>query len=263
MDLGLKDRVALVTGASKGLGRAVAQALAAEGAKVCICSRDEAAIRQAAAAIAAATGAQVVPVAADVSTAAGVQRAVAAAQEAFGRIDILVSNSGGPRPGAFLELDDDAWYGAVDLLLMSAVRLARAVLPGMVERRWGRVLFVTSGSVKSPIPNLVLSNSIRAAVAGLAKTLANEVTRHGVTVNCLAPGRIDTDRVRSLDEDTARRTGQSLAEVQAHWQRTIPAGRYGTPEEFGRAAAFLCSEAASYISGVYLMVDGGQVNTLL
>lgn len=263
MDLGLSGRIALVTAASKGLGRAVALALAQEGADVAICSRDEAQIREAAEEIRDATGVRVLARVADVSRKEHIDALIAAVQAEYGRIDILVSNSGGPPPGRFLELDDGAWQKAVDLLLMSAVRLARGVLPGMQERGWGRILFITSGSVKQPIQNLILSNSVRAAVTGMAKTLAGEVGRHGITVNCLAPGRIDTERVRSLDENTAARMGRTPAEVRAALEAAIPLGRYGHVNEFGRVAAFLCSEAASYITGSTVVVDGGNINTLL
>lgn len=263
MDLGLAGKTALVTAASKGLGRAVALALAREGAQVAICSRDGEALRQAAEEIRSATGRDVLFRTADVSRKEDIDALVQAVRAEYGHIDILVSNSGGPPPGRFLELDDGAWQAALDLLLLSAVRLARAVLPEMQTRGWGRLLFVTSGSVKQPIQNLVLSNSIRAAVTGMAKTLAGEVGRYGITVNCLAPGRIDTERVRSLDRDTAARTGKTPEQVRAALESAIPLGRYGHADEFGRVAAFLCSDAASYISGSTIVVDGGSTNTLL
>ncbi|MCG0238356.1 MAG: SDR family oxidoreductase [Firmicutes bacterium] len=262
MDLGLHGKVALVTASSKGLGRGVAEALAQEGADLILCARDEAALKETAAAISAATGRQVLAVKADVSRPEEIERLVAAGQERFGHIDILVANAGGPRPGKFLELSDADWQAAFELTLMSAVRLTRAVLPGMLARRWGRILYITSSSVKQPIPNLLLSNSLRAAVTGMAKTLSAEVAGHGVTVNCLAPGRIDTDRVRFLDAETARQRGITAEEVRREQEARIPAGRYGDPLEFGRAAAFLCSEAAGYITGVTLQVDGGLINTL-
>lgn len=263
VELGLTGRVALVPAASQGLGRAVARRLALAGADLCICSRNEAAIAAAAAELARESGRRVVAVAADVSTAAGVAEVTGTALREFGRVDVLVSNSGGPRPGTFQALGDGDWQAAVDLLLLSAVRLTRAVLPGMQAQRWGRVLYITSGTVKVPIENLILSNSIRAAVTGMARTLANEMGRHGITVNCLAPGRVDTERVRYLDREAAERTGQTAAAIQQGHVARIPLGRYGDPDEFGRAAVFLCSEAASYISGVTLMVDGGGINTLL
>lgn len=263
MDLGLKGKVALVAAASQGLGRAVARQLALAGADLCICSRSAASVTAAARELARESGQRVVAVAADVSTAAGVAEVTGTALRELGRVDILVANSGGPRPGSFQSLTDDDWQAAVDLLLLSAVRLTRAVLPGMQEQRWGRVLYITSGTVKVPIQNLILSNSIRAAVTGMARTLANEMGPHGITVNCLAPGRLDTERVRYLDRDTAERSGQTAGAVREGHAGRIPLGRYGDPDEFGRAAAFLCSEAASYISGVTLMVDGAGTNTLL
>lgn len=263
MDLGLQGKVALVTAASKGLGRGIAMELAREGAHLCICAREEGAIAATAAEIRQQTGARVLARTADVANPADIAALVAAARAEFGGIDILVSNSGGPPPGQFKELNDDQWLAAVNLLLMSAVRLTRAVLPDMEQKGWGRILYVTSGSVKQPIKNLILSNSIRAAVTGMAKTLAGEVARQGITVNCLAPGRIDTDRVRQLDEVNARRAGKTVEEIRAGFAQTIPAGRYGTVEEFGRAAAFLCSTAASYVTGTTFLVDGGNVNTLV
>lgn len=263
MQLGLNGKVALVTAGSKGLGRGVAEALAREGADLILSARDEVILMGAAETIRRETGRKVLAVPGDVSKAEDIERLVAAGRQEFGHIDILVANAGGPRPGKFLELDDAAWQAAFELTLMSAVRLARAVLPDMQARKWGRILFITSGSVKQPIKNLILSNSLRAAVTGMAKTLASEVAAEGITVNCLAPGRIDTDRVRFLDADAAQRQGKSPAEIKAQYEAAIPAGRYGDIAEFGQAAAFLCSAAASYITGVTLQVDGGLINTLL
>lgn len=263
MDLGIKGKVALVTAASKGLGRGIALELAREGAHLCICSREETGVQAAAAAIRQETGARVLALAADVSNQADIERVVAAARAEYGSIDILVSNSGGPPLGQFKELTDDHWLGAVNLLLLSAVRLTRAVLPDMEAKGWGRILYVTSGSVKQPIKNLILSNSVRAAVTGMAKTLAGEVARQGITVNCLAPGRIETDRVRQLDEGNAKRSGKSLDEIKAGYAQSIPAGRYGTTEEFGKMGAYLCSGAAAYVTGTTVLVDGGNVNTLV
>ncbi|HEY8345740.1 MAG TPA: SDR family oxidoreductase [Symbiobacteriaceae bacterium] len=263
MDYGLQGKIALVTAASRGLGRATALALAREGCDLAICSRDEAAINEAAEAIRKETGRRVLAMVADVRRAEDIQRLVDATLAEYGGVDILVSNTGGPPPGQFQDFDDQAWQEAFENLLLSAVRLTRAVLPSMRARGGGRIIYITSGSVKQPIPNLILSNSLRAAVTGMMKTLSAEVARDGITVNCVAPGRIDTERVRSLDENTARRTGKDPAQVRAETAAQIPAGRYGTPEEFGNAVAFLCSQAASYITGVTLLVDGGAVNTLV
>lgn len=263
MQFGLAGKVALVTAASKGLGRASALGLAREGCDLAICSRDEAAIQAVAEEIRQQTGRKVLALTADVSRAADVERLMAATMETYGGVDILVSNTGGPPPGQFMDFDDAAWQGAFDNLLMSAVRLTRAVLPGMQNKGWGRILYITSGAVKTPIPNLMLSNSLRAAVTGMMKTLASEVAKDGITVNCVAPGRIDTERVRFLDSDAARRSGRDAAAIQAERAAGIPAKRYGTPEEFGNAVVFLASEPASYVTGSTLVVDGGAINTLL
>jgi 3-oxoacyl-[acyl-carrier protein] reductase len=263
MELGLQGKVALVTAASKGLGRASAEALAREGCDLIICSRSEAAIGEVAAAIRQETGRRVVALQADVTKKEDIDRLFAEAVGTFGGIDILVSNTGGPPPGQFMDHDDAAWQAAFESLLLSAVRLSRAAIPLMRARGGGRILYITSGTVKQPIANLILSNSLRAAVTGMMKTLASEVARDGITVNCVAPGRIDTARVRSLDEDIAQRTGKSLEAVRTDWAGRIPAGRYGTPEEFADVIAFLASDRASYITGSTIVVDGGFINTLV
>jgi 3-oxoacyl-[acyl-carrier protein] reductase len=260
MDLGLRGKTALVAAASKGLGKAVARALAQEGANVAIFSRDDAAIQAAAQEIesVAADGAQVLALSADVTNPADVERVVRAAVERFGGVDILYNNAGGPKPGYFDTLADEDWQQAFELNLMSAIRLTRACLPYMRQKRWGRIITGTSSSVKQPIENLMLSNSIRSATTAWSRTLADQVAGDGITVNTLAPGRIKTERTVQLDEDTARRTGRSLDEIIRERLAAIPVGRYGDPAEFGAAAAFLASEQASYITGVTLLVDGGQ-----
>ena len=260
MDLGLRGKTALVAAASKGLGEAVARALAQEGANVVIFSRDEAAIQATAREIEgiAADGAQVLALAADVTNPMDVERVVRAAAERFGGVDILYNNAGGPKPGYFDALSDEDWHQAFSLNLMSAIRLTRACLPYMRRKRWGRIITGTSSSVKQPIDTLMLSNSIRSATTAWSKTLADQVAGDGITVNTLAPGRIKTERTVQLDEDTARRTGKSLDEIMRERLAAIPMGRYGDPAEFGAAAAFLASEQASYITGVTLLVDGGQ-----
>ncbi len=263
MQFGLQGKVALVTAASKGLGKASAMGLAREGCDLAICSRDREAIEQVAAEIREATGRRVLALQADVSKAADVDRLVAATLEAHGSIDILVSNTGGPPPGYIDDLDDAAWQGAFDNLLMSAVRLTRAVLPSMRARGWGRLLYITSGSVKQPIHNLLLSNSLRAAITGMMKTVSTQVAKEGITANCVAPGRIDTERVQFLDTVTGKSVGKSGDQMRTEWFGRIPAGRYGTPEEFANAVVFLASDAASFITGTTFMVDGGQINTLV
>jgi 3-oxoacyl-[acyl-carrier protein] reductase len=260
MDLGLRGRTAIVAAASQGLGKAVAQALAVEGANVVMFSRNAAAIEAAASdvrASAASSGAKVTGLTADATLLADVERVVKITVDTFDGADIVFSNAGGPRPGVFDSLSDADWYSAVDLNLMSAIRLTRLCLPRMRSRRWGRVIVSTSYSVKQPIPNLMLSNAVRSATTAWAKTLSDEVCPHGVTVNTIAPGRIATERIRQLDNVIAEQMRRPIEDVERQSQSEIPARRYGRPEEFGAAAAFLASEQASYISGVTLLVDGG------
>ncbi|HEV7836828.1 MAG TPA: SDR family oxidoreductase [Gemmatimonadaceae bacterium] len=263
MDLGIRGKVALVSASSRGLGRAIAEELAAEGANLVVCARGEETLSQTAGEIRKHSGVEVLDVAADVSDPAGLDRVVAAALRKFGRVDILVTNSGGPPSGPFESLSPEMWDGAVRLLLTSAVGLARAVLPGMKERRWGRILNVTSIAVKQPIENLMLSNSLRAAVTGFARTLANEVAPFNVTVNNLMPGYTRTDRVEQLAQAAAERSGASAKDTFAKWEKEIPMGRLGEPREFAALAAFLASERASYITGSSIAVDGGWIRALL
>lgn len=258
MEFGLRDRVAWVTAASKGLGFASAMALAREGCDLAICSRSDDAIAAAAECIRRETGRKVLALAADVTRKEDLDRFVAAALNEYQRVDVVVSNTGGPPAGGFLDFDDDAWEGAFHSLLMPAVRLSRAAIPSMRERGYGRLIYITSSGVKEPIPNLILSNSLRAAVTNMMKSLAREVAPFGITVNTVAPGRIHTDRVDSLDEGMAARTGKTIEEVRREHFGRIPAGRYGRPEEFGQIVAFLASEAAGYITGSAIQVDGGM-----
>ncbi|WP_151087488.1 SDR family oxidoreductase [Hymenobacter baengnokdamensis] len=262
MDLGLKGKVALVAAASKGLGRAVAEELAAEGATLVLCARTDETLQQTCAAIRRATGAQVLGVAADVANPADVARVVQAAMAQFGQIDILVTNAGGPPAGTFEQHDAAAWDAATRLLLTSVVELTRAVLPGMKARGWGRILNVTSISVKQPIGNLLLSNSLRAAVTGMARTLANEVAADGITVNNILPGYTRTERVEHLAGAAAAREGITSEQATERWTKEIPMGRLGEPREFAALAAFLCSERASYITGTSTAVDGGWLRGL-
>lgn len=263
MDLGLQDRVALVGGASRGLGRAVAEALAAEGADVVITARGEEALRETADAIAAASGRRAVPVAADLATEAGIDTVVRAATDAFDRVDILVTNTGGPPAGSFESHDAETWHAATRLLLDSAVGLVRRVLPGMRQSGWGRIVAITSIAVKQPIDDLVLSNSLRAAVTGFARTLANEVAPSGVTVNCVMPGYTRTERLADLADSNAQSRGTSRDEEWARWETEIPMHRLGEPEELAALVAFLCSERAAYITGTSIPVDGGWIRALL
>jgi 3-oxoacyl-[acyl-carrier protein] reductase len=263
VDLGLKGRVALVAAASRGLGRAVADELAAEGASLIICSRKAETIKETANEIATATGAEILALPCDVSKADEVAALVRAGIERFGRIDILVTNGGGPPAGPFESFSIDAWEAATRLTLFSAVELARHVLPGMKERGWGRILNITSIAVKQPVDNLILSNSLRAAVTGFARTLANEVAAFGVTVNNIMPGYTRTERIEELARMMADKEGITPAEFVARWEKEIPMRRLGEPREFAALAAFLVSERSSYITGTSIQVDGGWIRSLL
>jgi 3-oxoacyl-[acyl-carrier protein] reductase len=263
MDLGLKGKVALVAAASRGLGRAVAEELAAEGVMLVLCSRKADAISQTASEIAQASGAKVLALAADVSKAEDVAALVRSGLEKFGRIDILVTNAGGPPAGPFESFSREQWEAAARLTLFSAVELARNVLPGMKERRWGRILNITSIAVKQPVENLMLSNSLRAAVTGFARTLANEVASLGITVNNIMPGYTRTERLAELALMMAEKQGISPAEFVARWEREIPMRRLGEPREFAALAAFLVSERAGYITGTSIPVDGGWIRALV
>jgi 3-oxoacyl-[acyl-carrier protein] reductase len=263
MDLQLRGRVALVNAASRGIGRGIAEALAAEGVRLVIASRDQAAIGRTADEIANAHRAEVVPVAADVTSADAAERLVATATERFGGLDILVNNSGGPPGGRFTDFDDAAWQSAFDLLLLSVVRMVRAALPHLRASGNGRIINVASSSVKEPIPGLLLSNSLRAGVAGLAKTLADELAPDQITVNTVLPGRILTDRLRGPFVEPARRAGIHVDELaRAEVAKEIPLGRVGEPSDLANLVAFLCSPAAAYLTGLVVAVDGGRMRAV-
>ena len=263
MDLGLRGKVALVAAASKGLGRATAQELAAEGASVVICARGEEALNNTRDEIARTTGSDVIAITGDVAIEADVYRIVNTAIEKLGRIDILVTNAGGPPSARFDSLDAGMWQSAVDLTLMSVVNLTSRILPGMKAREWGRVINIASIAAKQPVEGLMLSNSIRAAVIGFARTLANEVAEHGITVNNILPGYTRTERVEQLASVIAQRDGISTDAARNRWEVEIPMRRLGEPEEFGALAAFLASDRASYITGQSIAVDGGWIKALL
>jgi 3-oxoacyl-[acyl-carrier protein] reductase len=262
MDLGLKGKVALVAAGSRGLGRAVAEELAAEGASLVLCARDPRTLAEAAASIAETSGMHVLAVPADVTMAEDIKRVVEAGADRFGRIDILVTNAGGPPAGKFEQITREQWEQATRLTLFSAIELARQVLPGMKERRWGRILNITSIAVKQPVENLMLSNSLRAGLAGFARTLANEVAAEGITVNNILPGYTRTERLEELAQMMAEKQGISANEFRARWEKEIPMGRLGEPREFAAMAAFLVSERASYITGTSIQVDGGWIRSL-
>jgi 3-oxoacyl-[acyl-carrier protein] reductase len=263
MDLGLRDKVALVGGASRGLGRAAARELAVEGCAVVLCSRDAAALGRVAADIGQQTGADTYAVAANLSDAAAVADVVSAAVARFGRVDVLVTNTGGPPVGPFESHSPEAWRAAVAQNLESVLNLTRGVLPGMKDRGWGRIINVTSIAVKQPVDGLILSNSVRAAVTGFARTLANELAPHGVTVNNVMPGYTRTERLVQLATHNAQARGVDAGEAYAQWEREIPMGRLGEPQELAALVAFLASTRAGYITGASIAVDGGWIRSLL
>jgi 3-oxoacyl-[acyl-carrier protein] reductase len=261
VNLGLEGKVALVCGSSRGLGRAVADELAAEGASVALCARDAERLDLAAGEI-ERTGAAVLAVPADLAVAGEPTRVVESCLERFGRLDILVANGGGPPAGTFETLRPADWDHATALLLKSTIELTASALPAMKARGWGRILAVTSIAAKQPVENLMLSNSLRAAVTGFAATLAREVARDGITVNTILPGYTNTERVTELNEANARREGVDPAEIQARLEAEIPLGRLAEPREFAALAAFLVSERAGYITGGAFAADGGWLRGL-
>ncbi len=262
MDLGISGRVALVTASSRGLGYAVAEDLAREGVRVAVCSRHRDSAEAAAERIGAATRGEVFGFAADVTKDAEIRAAVKRVLDRFSALHILVVNAGGPPAATFDDLEDADFVRTFDLTLQSAVRLARAAVPHMRAQGWGRIVNIVSTAPKQPVDGLMLSNSLRAAVLGFAKTLATEIAPHGITVNSVLPGRIATDRLRELDVARARKTGRTEDEVRRDMESTIPIGRYGRPDEFSAAVAFLCSDTARYITGTALQVDGGLTRGL-
>jgi 3-oxoacyl-[acyl-carrier protein] reductase len=262
MDLGIGGKVALVAASSKGIGRAIAEELAANGAMLVMCARGEKDLRAAAAEVRAASRAEVLEVVADVSKTEDIARVTGAALGKFGRVDILVNNSGGPPAGAFETFTPQMWSDAYRLLLNSAVEMVRAVLPGMKERRWGRIINVTSIAAKQPVDGLMLSNSLRAAVHGFARTLANEVAPFGITVNNILPGYTRTDRVISLAKQASETKGIPVEQSYKLWEEQVPMGRLAEPREIAAMAAFLASERASYITAGSIAVDGGWIRSL-
>jgi 3-oxoacyl-[acyl-carrier protein] reductase len=249
----------MVAGASRGLGFAVARALAQEGVKVSMSSRTAEAAGAAAEKIRAETGADILSVVADVTSADAVANWHKATLDRFGGLDLLYTNSGGPPPGPALKFDDAAWQKAFELLLLSAVRMVRLAVPSMEARGGGAIVFPTSSAVREPIGNIALSTIVRTSVSSLAKTLSVELAPKKIRVNQLIPGRIATNRVQEIDDDNARRSGITVQEQQNRVFATIPVGRYGDPAEFANAAVFLLSDAASYITGSSLQVDGGLI----
>lgn len=259
MDLGIAGRTAIVNAASKGLGKACALSLAREGVAVVISARGEETLQRTADEIRAATGAPVTAVVADVATEAG-RRAVL---DACPEPDILVNNSGGPKPGDFRDWSRDDWIAALDGNMLSAIELIKATIDPMIARRFGRIVNITSGAVKAPIAMLGLSNGARAGLTGFVAGLARQVAQHNVTINNLLPGAFDTDRIRVPLRAMAEQQGKTEDEMMAGATKQIPAGRFGTPHEFGEACAFLCAAQTGYIVGQNLLLDGGQINGTL
>ena len=263
MDLGIQGKTALVVAASKGMGKASALGLAAEGCRVVMCARGEGALKDAAAEVKQKTGAEVLALAADASRAADISRVVAEANRAYGGVDILVANVGGPPPGPFEAMSDDQWKAAFEQVHLSTVRFIREVLPHMKKSRWGRILAIQSSSVKQPVDGLVLSNGIRPGIAGLFKTLAGDLAPDNITVNLVLPGRILTDRFLEHQTDRAKRNGVTLEKQMELSSADIPMGRIGTPEEFAAMVVFLASARASYVTGVAVQVDGGLIRSVV
>lgn len=254
MDLGIAGRRALVCAASRGLGRGCAEALAREGVEVTICSRTEADVKRAADEIGAASGRGVAWVACDITTPEGRAAALAACPSP----DILVNNAGGPPPGDFRDFGRDAWIRAIDANMLTPIELIKATIDAMIERRFGRIVNITSSAVKAPIDVLALSNGARSGLTGFVAGLARKVVRQGVTINNLLPGQFDTDRLRVTYEGRAKQSGKPVADALAAGAAAVPAGRFGQPAEFGAVCAFLCSVQAGYIAGQNVLVDGGN-----
>ena len=263
MDLHLNGKVAMVSGAAQGLGYAVARQLAAEGCKVSISDLDDAAIRSAGQRLERETGAGVCAMAADIRSAEALEKWHRETMRIFGGVDLLYPNAGGPPPGDAQSFDDAAWQSTFELLLLSVIRMVRLAAPVMAERGGGSIVIPTSSSIKQPIPNLGLSNVMRGAVASLSKTLANELAPKKIRVNQIVPGRIATERIAQLDNAASKRLGIDVEEQRRRQLAAIPLGRYGEPEELGRAVAFLFSDAASYITGSTLQVDGGMIRSVV
>ncbi|HEY2988839.1 MAG TPA: SDR family oxidoreductase [Candidatus Binatia bacterium] len=262
MDLGLKGKVALVAGASQGIGRAAALGFAREGAKVSICARGEKQLNETAEMIRRETGGEVLALAADMTKAEDIRKFVAQTVEKFGRLDIIVTNAGGPPPGEFMKFTDDDWENAFRLNFLSAVRLTREAVPHMCKVGGGRVINISSYAVKEPIAGLVLSNGVRSGVVGLAKSLSRELAKDNILVNNVCPGRIATDRAKKLNLARAERAKKSVEEIDKEMAGEIPLGRYGSAEETGDLIVFLGSARASYITGATIQVDGGLVRAI-
>jgi len=262
MDLGLKGRVAIVTGSSQGIGKAIALGLSYEGAKVTICSRNEKQLQERAREIESSTKSEVLHVKVDLTHGEDINRLVGETVKHFKRIDILVNNTGGPPSLTFQETSDQDWQNASNLLLMSVVRACRAVIPHMQKRRWGRIINMTSFAAKQPADRLILSNTLRAGILGLSKTLSNELAQDGILVNAVCPGWTLTKRVEELAKAQAKSSGKTREEIMEGWEGQIPLKRLAQPNEIANLVVFLASERASYITGAVFQVDGGYTKGL-
>lgn len=262
MDLGLRGKVAMVSGASKGLGYAVARALAEEGAAVSMSSSGHDAIAKAGDEIRSATGAEVLAMPADLRSLAAITQWKDATMKKFGAVDVVFGNAGGPPAGEFMAFGDEAWNEAFELLTLSMIRLIRLVVPEMRKRQGGSIVMSTSSAVKEPIKNLTLSNVMRATIPALAKTLSVELAQYKIRVNSVIPGRIETDRVMDLDRVNAKRLNIAVPEYRKGMLATIPLHRYGTPEEYARAVVFLLSDASTFSTGTSVQVDGGMIHSV-
>jgi 3-oxoacyl-[acyl-carrier protein] reductase len=261
MELGLKGKVALVTASSKGIGFGTARVLAGEGMKVAISSRNAAELDKARERLAAEAG-EVIAVPADLTVREDLERLVATTSRELGAIDVLVYNAGPPKPGTFGELSYSDWEEGTKLLLLSAVTLTQAVVPQMKRNKWGRLIYITSLTLKQPVANLVLSNTIRLAIAGLSKSLSRELAPSGITSNGIIQGYVRTDRTLHLMEDRAAKTGTTVEEAYKEMAKSIPLGRYGEPEEVGSLVAFIASEKGAYLNGAMFTVDGGYLSSV-
>jgi 3-oxoacyl-[acyl-carrier protein] reductase len=262
MEFGIKDKVALVTGSSRGIGKSIATQLASEGATVVICARNEDELKEAANHIKMETGQDVISIRMNLSIREDIEHLVQCTQNKFNRIDILVNNTGGPPSLNFLETNEMNWREAVNLLLMNVVHLCHLIIPGMKHRKWGRIINMASFSAKQPIENLVLSNTIRSGILGLTKSLSNELAEFGVLVNAVCPGWTLTTRVEELMNVKAQRTGKHYDDVIGELADTIPLKRLAKPEEIANLVTFLSSEKASYITGNTIQVDGGYIKSI-
>ncbi|MBE0644247.1 MAG: SDR family oxidoreductase [Bacteroidetes bacterium] len=263
MELELNGKRAFVAGSSDGIGRAIAEGLSAEGAHVMLCARTETKLAALADTMRAAGAKRVEFIAANLDAPEEIERVIGETHAVFGGVDVLVTNNGGPNPGDFLSMTEDDWLAGYNRTLMSGIRLIRGFLPGMIERGFGRVINVTSISVKQPVQRLLLSNTFRAGVTGMAKTLSDEVSKHGVTVNNIAPGYIATGRQAQLFNDRAAKAGVTVDQIREQLTANIPMGRIGTPDEIAHLAVFLASARSSYMTGTTIQVDGGLFRGLM